>query len=141
MTMRYAGLFAVLLFSLSGLRAAAQAPNPLMLPPTYIPSGEGMYQQYCAACHGASAKGNGPAAASLKAPPPDLTTLAKRHEGKFPYDYVSMVLRFGPGTSSHGSSSMPTWGPIFGAIDKQNARAVTLRIKNLSDYLASLQEK
>ena len=142
MTMRRAGIFAVLLFALSGTRAAAQAaPNQLMLPPAYIPSGEGMYQQYCAACHGTNAKGGGPAAVSLKVPPPDLTTLAKPHDGKFPYDYVSAILRFGPGASSHGSSSMPTWGPIFGAIDKQNARAVNLRIKNLSDYLASLQEK
>jgi mono/diheme cytochrome c family protein len=106
-----------------------------------VPSGQLMYKHYCAACHGADAKGNGPTASTLKTPPPDLTTLAKRHMGKFPYDYVSSILRFGPGTSAHGSSDMPTWGPVFYIIDKNNEEAVQRRINNLCNYLASLQEK
>jgi mono/diheme cytochrome c family protein len=109
------------------------------LPPTYMPSGEQMFKQYCAACHGADAKGKGPLASLLITPPSDLTTLAKRHLGKFPYDYVSNVLEFGPGFSAHGSSDMPTWGPIFRYFDKQNERVVQQRIKNLCNYLASLQ--
>ena len=146
MTTRRAMLLGSLFFVvLSGTRAKAQIipsiPNQWQLPTEYVPAGEVMYGQYCAACHGAQAKGNGPAAISLKVPPPDLTTLAKRHEGKFPADYVSTVLLFGPGTTAHGSPDMPTWGPIFGILDKQNARAVQQRIKNLTDYLASLQEK
>ena len=70
--------------------------------------------------------------------------------GKFPYDYVSSVLELGPtpprnipseyAYPAHGSSDMPTWGPIFQYHDKQNERVVTQRIKNLCDYLASLQE-
>ena len=114
--------------------------NQTQFPPTYIPSGQEMYRQFCAACHGADAKGNGPAASGLKTMPPDLTTLAKRHLGKFPYDYVSEILRFGPGPSAHGSSDMPTWGPIFQSIDRSNERAVQQRIKNLCNYLVSLQE-
>ena len=142
MTMRCAVLLGALLFGFSSGRAAAQgAPHQWETLPPSIPPGEVMYQQYCAACHGPNAKGGGPAAASLKIPPPDLTTLAKRHDGKFPYDYISTILRFGPGSSSHGSPGMPIWGPIFGTMDRLNARAVGLRIKNLSDYLASLQEK
>jgi mono/diheme cytochrome c family protein len=146
MTTRRAMLLANLIFvALSGATAKAQiippGPNQWQLSPEYIPTGETMYGQYCAACHGPNAKGNGPAAVALKVPPPDLTTLAKRHDGKFPADYVSMVLLFGPGTTAHGSPDMPTWGPIFGVLDKQNARAVQQRIKNLTDYLASLQEK
>ena len=35
---------------------------------------------------------------------------------------------------------MPTWGPIFQYYDKQSERVVQQRIKNLCDYLASLQE-
>jgi len=51
-------------------------------------------------------------------------------------------LRFGPGpTPLHGTSDMPTWGPIFEYMDRVNQKAVEQRIKNLSDYLASLQEK
>jgi mono/diheme cytochrome c family protein len=140
--MRRTVLFGALLSLFSIGRAKAQTiPNQWQLPPNYIPSGAVMYEQYCGACHGANGKGGGPAAVSLKVPPPDLTMLAKRHDDKFPYDYVSKVLLFGPGTTAHGSPSMPTWGPIFGIVDRLNARAVQLRVKNLSDYLASIQEK
>jgi len=120
---------------------AGAHPVDETLPPTYIPTGEQMFKQYCAVCHGSDAKGQGPLAALLKTPPPDLTTLAKRHMGKFPYDYVKTILKFGPGPTSHGSSDMPTWGPIFRYNDKQNERVVQQRIKNLCDFLASLQER
>jgi mono/diheme cytochrome c family protein len=104
-------------------------------------SGKQTYKHYCASCHGVDARGNGPAAFMLKTTPPDLTTLAKRHGGNFPYDYVSDVLRFGTRIRSHGSSDMPIWGPIFGSIDNYDEVAVRKRIKNLSEYLASLQQK
>jgi len=110
------------------------------LPPTYLPSGRQMYKEYCAACHGADAKGHGPATPALRTPPPDLTTLARRNGGKFPYDYVANVLRFGIRIAAHGSSDMPTWGPIFGYLEHYNDVAVQQRIKNLCDYLASLQQ-
>ena len=139
--MRYALLGGALLFViLTAVANDHRTENQAQFPPTYVPSGQQIYQQFCAACHGMDAKGNGPAASRLKTPPPDLTTLAKRNMGKFPYDYVAGVLRFGPGPSSHGSSDMPTWGPIFQIVDKNNEQAVRQRIKNLSAYLASLQE-
>lgn len=102
-------------------------------------SGRQTYQQYCASCHGENAKGGGPAAAALKTPPPDLTTLAKQNGGKFPYEYVGGVVRFGKPISAHGSSDMPVWGPIFNFVD-YNEVAIRKRIKNLCDYLASLQQ-
>jgi mono/diheme cytochrome c family protein len=110
------------------------------LPSTYVPSGRVMYQEHCATCHGADAKGRGPLASFLTTAPSDLTLLAKGHGGKFPKEYVSTVLEFGPGPTAHGSSDMPAWGPIFRYYDKQNEKAVQQRIKNLCDYLASLQE-
>ena len=110
-------------------------------PPDFVPTGKAMFKQYCAACHGMDAKGHGPARAALKVPAADLTTLAKRHGGEFPVDMVTNVLRFGPGVAAHGSSDMPTWGSIFRMIDKNNERAVQARIKNLTDYLVSLQVK
>ncbi len=103
-------------------------------------SGRQTYQQYCASCHGDNAKGGGPAASSLKTPPPDLTTLAKGNGGRFPYEYVGGVVRFGKPISAHGSSDMPVWGPIFNMVD-YNEVTIRKRIKNLCDYLASLQEK
>lgn len=104
-------------------------------------SGEQMFKSYCAACHGKDAKGAGPATADLKSTPPDLTTLAKRHDGKFPADYVSNVLRNGVKAPAHGSSDMPVWGPLFAAVSGRDEGLVNMRISNLVHYLESLQVK
>jgi mono/diheme cytochrome c family protein len=139
MDVRSSVLVGALLISLCSASAKDKPQmNQAQFPPTYSPSGEVMYKQYCAACHGADAKGHGPAASSLKMPPPDLTTLANRHDGKFPYGYVSDVLLLGP-LAAHGSAAMPTWGPIFLHLDKRSENAVRRRIQNISAYLASLQ--
>ncbi len=109
------------------------------LPADYVPSGGVIYRQYCGACHGADARGHGPAGPALRIPAPDLTTLAKRHGGKFPYAYVTSVLQFGPGVPSHGSGNMPMWGPLFEYY--YNKESAARRVQNLCDYLAALQEK
>jgi mono/diheme cytochrome c family protein len=142
--MRYTlhgGLLAALLaICIAG--AATSASVEAILPPNYLPSGMVMFQQHCATCHGVDAKGNGPLASVLKTPPADLTLLTKHHGGQFPREYVSSVLEFGPGPTAHGSSDMPAWGPIFRwYYDKQNERAVQQRIRNLCNYLESLQEQ
>jgi mono/diheme cytochrome c family protein len=111
------------------------------LPPGYVPSGKAMFKQYCAACHGADGKGRGPATPTLNTRVPDLTTLSKRHEGKFPFEYVESVLRFGPGLSAHGSAEMPVWGPIFQYLENYNDAAVRQRIRNLCEYIESIQQK
>jgi len=103
-------------------------------------SGKQTYITYCASCHGDNLKGTGPAATALKTPPPDLSTLAKRHDGKFPYEYVAGVVRFGKPISAHGSSDMPVWGPIFSMVDFHEV-AIRQRIKNLCEFLASQQQK
>jgi cytochrome c2 len=106
MIMRYVLLASALLFGIFAAMAKDRSVvDPTRFPPGYTPSGQVMYKQYCAACHGIDAKGNGPAASTLKTLPPDLTTLAKRHMGKFPYDYVSSILRFGPGPSASNLST------------------------------------
>jgi len=142
MAMRATVLFGILLYVVSAVSTKSRpAVDQTRLPSNYVPSGKVMYKQYCAACHGADAKGRGPAALMLKVPPADLTTLADRNGGKFPFDYVSTVLRFGPGaTILHGTADMPTWGPIFQYLDKNDESAVQQRIQNLCDYLASLQK-
>ena len=63
--------------------------------PQVKPTGAQMFKEYCAVCHGPAGKGDGPVANALKVPPPDLTTLAQRHDGRFPDDYVSNVLKNG----------------------------------------------
>jgi mono/diheme cytochrome c family protein len=109
--------------------------------PTNPVSGAQMFKEYCAVCHGPGGKGDGPAATALKVSPPDLTTLAQRHDGKFPGDYVSNVLKNGVKTPAHGSAEMPVWGPIFETMSRMDETQVTLRITNLSNYLKSIQKK
>jgi len=143
--MRHTILFSALL-CLVGVSAAQDKQEPSVekkatTKAAAIPSGKQLFTQYCAACHGETGIGDGPVSPVLKTRPADLTTLAKRHGGAFPYKYVEDVLHFGPGTPAHGSSDMPTWGPIFQWLDGKQKSTVDQRIKNLSKYLASLQAK
>ncbi|MGA8145373.1 MAG: cytochrome c [Candidatus Acidiferrales bacterium] len=103
-------------------------------------SGEEMFKQYCAVCHGKTGKGDGPAASALKEAPADLTTLSQRHDGKFPDGYVANVLRNGAKAPAHGDAEMPVWGPLFSTMDQSDA-IVSLRISNLTKYIRSLQAK
>lgn len=102
-------------------------------------SGKEMFNTYCAACHGKDGKGDGPAAADLKVPPPDLTKLAKNNGGKFPEDKVATTLRFGATAPAHGTPDMPTWGPLFRALKSGDESMVNLRISNLTKYIKSIQ--
>lgn len=142
MTFRNNALLLLVFTSLAGLVLMAGSPKiqESQLPATYVPPGRQIYKQYCAACHGSDGRGNGPVERSLRKPPSDLTTLAKRHGGAFPDEYVTNVLRFGLGFSAHGSSEMPVWGPIFQDMEQHNEAAVRQRIKNLCEYLESIQQ-
>jgi mono/diheme cytochrome c family protein len=140
MTIRHGILVCALLVAVCAAARQTTDVDKSQLPPTYVPSGKTMHKQYCASCHGLDGKGRGPAAPSLNTRPADLTTLAKHHDGKFPREYVASTLRFGPGFSAHGSSDMPVWGPIFQYLDNYDEAAVRQRIKNLCDYLESIQE-
>lgn len=102
-------------------------------------AGPDLFKAYCSACHGADGRGNGPAAASLKTPPADLTSLARRSGGTFPQARVQAVLS-GDGQAevvAHGTATMPVWGPIFRAFEA--GPQADVRIANLVKYLASTQ--
>jgi hypothetical protein len=112
-------------------------------PVTTVPppkSGVGTYKEFCAVCHGKTGKGDGPAASALKVRPPDLSTLARRHGGKFPDAYVSNVLRNGVAINAHGTAEMPIWGPLFLSVDSSYQSQFELRITSLTTYLKSLQK-
>lgn len=102
-------------------------------------SGQQMFTEYCAACHGVDAKGRGPAASAMKVPPPDLTLLAQKNNGKFPGVHVLAAIR-GDGTfPAHGSKDMPVWGNLFR--EKGEEAEVIERLANLCHYIESLQAR
>lgn len=127
---------------------AAQTPatteKPKVKAVTAMPitsvEGKDNYDAYCAVCHGTAAKGDGPAAPAMKAPVPDLTTIAKRHDGKFQPAVIEMIVK-GTGrtpTPAHGVDTMPIWGDVFHS--EEPTRAL-LRMRNLVRYLESIQVK
>src|SRR4029453_14434235 len=73
-------LMAACAVALASTRVAAQAPTAARY------SGSSDFQVFCVSCHGASAKGDGTLAGSLRKRPADLTQLAKKHSGASPAD-------------------------------------------------------
>src|SRR6266536_170947 len=80
--------------------------------PTSPASGQQMFNQYCAVCHGKDAKGGGPAASALKKSPANLTTLAAHNNGKFPELRIYSTIQGDPDMPAHGSKDMPVWGNV-----------------------------
>lgn len=104
-------------------------------------SGKEMYMDYCASCHGADAKGNGPATPALKTAPTDLTRLTVRNGGEFPELHVYAVIKGDEMMPAHGSVDMPVWGSVFRELDQHDASDVHMRLTNLTHYLESVQER
>lgn len=119
----------------------AQQPKIQQAPAqaTSAVSGRQMFMSYCAVCHGRDGTGTGPAAATFKVPPADLTRLAESNKGTFPETHVTLVLS-GNVATAHGSKDMPVWGPILTG-RSNNDPEVKLRIFNLTAYLKSIQKK
>ena len=139
----YKVVLALLAVSFAASVFAEQQPKLKKAPAPYTTasSGKEMYQAYCPSCHGQDGKGNGPAAPALKAPVADLTQVAKNHGGKFPQSHIYEVIRGEANLPAHGSAEMPVWGPVFRSLSGWHQSEVQLRINNLTDYVAALQQK
>lgn len=111
------------------------------VPQTSAASGKQMFEAYCASCHGATGKGDGPAAGALKSLPADLTMLSEKSGGKFPTDRVYSILRGQATVEAHGNRDMPVWGPVFWHMSQGRESEVQQRIANLAHYIESLQAK
>lgn len=106
------------------------------------------YLNYCAACHGADAKGDGTLGEFLTLKVPDLTTLSKYNSGKFPEERVVEVIDGRTDVKVHGMRDMPVWGDWFNreaaSSDTSSAAReliVNDRIASLLNYLKSIQVK
>jgi len=127
---------------LAGPVAAQQAANGRVA--GQLASGQMWFKKYCATCHGVDGKGGGPTAKALKEDVPDLTTLAKRNNGQFPYIMVLDVIDGQQPTPSHGSAEMPAWGETFQSdtgVDTLTEAAVRGKLMLITDYIRSIQQK
>jgi len=122
---------------------SANQPQIKRVPPAYTDpsSGEEMFHAYCASCHGQSGQGNGPAAPAMKTPPANLTLLAAKNGGKFPELEVAQAIKGDSMTAAHGSKEMPVWGPVFLYLGHHDQAVMQLRVRNLTKYLDSLQQR
>ena len=85
--------------------------------------------------------GSQAASTALRTRPADLTTIAKRHSGKFSTSDVEATI-VGQGVMmSHGSRDMPIWGPLFSSISQGHEAQVQQRITNLVTYMEGVQAK
>ncbi len=133
--------FLALLLGSATLLLNAQKVKKTTVVPTNAASGEQMYNEYCAVCHGKDGKGNGPAATALKALPSDLTNLTQQNAGKFPQNKVATSIRGDAVLPAHRSKDMPVWGNVFQNISHGDVAEVQLRISNLTHYIETLQSK
>jgi mono/diheme cytochrome c family protein len=125
-----------LMIGLSSAAQDKQVPKEPESTASTVSAGAELYTKHCAVCHGADLKGNGPFPAPYRTPP-DLSTLARRHAGKFPEAYVSNVLHNGVKLPAHKPAEMPVWAATT-RLDKDHTDSW---VRNLIDFIKSRQEK
>lgn len=107
-----------------------------------IAEGKQEYQENCTACHGDAGKGDGRMAELLIVKPADLTQVAKRRGGAFPFWDIYKIIDGEQPTKGHLSYPMPVWESRFKADEsKPGYPPAYMRILSLTHYLESIQEK
>jgi hypothetical protein len=126
-----------------GLVVLLSACAMRVCPPSIEADGQRLYADACAACHGVAGRGDGPVAAALKTPPPDLTRLTQANGGLFPRDLVIDTIAGERDVAAHGSREMPVWSQRFGpgGSGAPGVASVYVRrnLEMLTDYITSLQ--
>ena len=106
------------------------------------PAGRVLYQRYCASCHGAEGRGDGPVASALGHKPTDLTQIAESNGGSFPLEAVLVAIDGTKTLRAHGVSEMPVWGDVFQANLASPLEQQLLaqgKVITIAYYLRSLQ--
>lgn len=107
--------------------------------------GQHDFAESCAVCHGKDGRGGGPMAAQLLKKPADLTRLAERNGGEFPFGRVVATIDGRNIVPGHGEREMPIWGRkflegnqhLYGAHGKEVVTEE--RISELAQYIRTLQ--
>lgn len=136
--LRVASLFGFALSALVSLGASPASATE----DEVIASGKQEFGQNCAPCHGASAKGDGEWTDILITKPADLTAIAKRNGGKFPFWDVYKAIDGEKPLKSHLISPMPIWSAQFKAQEEKEGKPPAyVRILTITHYLESIQER
>jgi len=111
-----------------------------------IETGRELYLSRCASCHGPLALGDGPMAAMLIIPVPDLTGLRARNDGVFPrVEVVRTIDGRAPLAGHGGGGPMPVFGPILGGgsavLDGSDGLMIETRgdVVSIARYLETIQ--
>ncbi|RIA55818.1 c-type cytochrome [Dichotomicrobium thermohalophilum] len=112
-----------------------------------IAVGQELYEQNRASCHGKDGTGDGVMTKYLTIEPTDLTKIAQKNDGIFPYARIFRIIDGRETVRAHGETNMPVWGYSFraGADAPKEASAreefVSGQIAALAFYLATIQER
>ncbi len=155
-TLRLAGLSLLSVVSILTTLAAGVAaqgedylatPTPAPWQPASaeaIAQGRTDFNRYCAPCHSADGRGNGPEVKVIPGiKPKDLTTISTRNGGVFPYRDVEATIDGRKIIPSHKRFDMPFWGVSFQQqgreFSPESEAKVRQRIDAIVDYIATLQ--
>ena len=136
------GAIAGLVLALGGCRSRPEAVAPAPPDPVMAELGAEIFVRRCAACHGESGRGDGPASGALRVPPADLTRIAARRGGSFPKGEIARFIDGRFSIAAHGSREMPVWGERLGeqvpeaSVSEEIVRG---QIGVLVEYLQTLQ--
>jgi hypothetical protein len=103
--------------------------------------GRTQLRDHSALCHGDEGRGDG-ALPGLMTPAADLTRIAARRGGDFPFGEIALYVDGRIPIDAHRSPEMPVWGRVIGAeiADPSIREAVTRgRVSALVAYLRSIQ--
>lgn len=116
---------------------SAETPDPEI--------GAELFMEFCAACHGEEARGDGLMHKVLTVPPPNLTQLSASNDGVFPVFRVVRQIDGRDPMLAHGGE-MPLFGELFdfpdGAIAAETGQPIITAqsIVDIVGWLQTIQE-
>jgi mono/diheme cytochrome c family protein len=120
--------------------------SPPAVMPRQIAAGKADFVKHCAPCHGENAKGHGPEVNIIPGiKPADLTQIATRNGGVFPFQQVEDTIDGRKKIPSHERFDMPFWGVNFQQEGKEftpeSEVGSKARIQALVAYIETIQAK